>query len=117
MLVKTAYFDPVKIHRVVDNMSKNAVEAIEGSGEITVSVCSEEECLKIEISDTGKGIPKEYLNNLFLPFKTTKAKGLGLGLAYYKQAVEAHEGDISVDSRFNEGTKFTLTLPLKTVEI
>jgi len=63
--VKTAYFDPVKIRRVVDNLIKNAGEAIEGSGEITVSVCSKEECLKIEISDTGKGIPKEYLNNLF----------------------------------------------------
>ena len=115
--VKSAYFEPVKIRRVVDNLIKNAVEAIEGSGVITVSVCSEEECLKIEISDTGKGIPKEYLSDLFQPFKTTKAKGLGLGLAYCKQAVEAHEGEISVDSRLNEGTKFTLMLPLKTAEI
>lgn len=115
--VNTAYFDPVKIRRVIDNLVKNFVEVIEESGTITITACIKNKCLKVEISDTGKGIPYEYLNTLFQLFQTTKSKGLGLGLAYCKQAVEAHEGEISVESKLNEGTKFTFTLPLKTVEI
>jgi len=115
--VETAFFDPVKIRRVIDNLVKNSVEAIKESGIIVISTCIEDECLKMEISDTGKGIPEEYRKNLFQPFMTTKSKGLGLGLAYCKQAVEAHEGEISVESRLNEGTKFTIKLPLETVEI
>ena len=115
--LETANFDPVKIRRVIDNLVKNSVEAIDETGEIVISTCCEDECLILKISDTGRGIPEESLGNIFQPFMTTKSKGLGLGLAYCKQAVEAHKGEITVESKLNKGTKFTIKLPLETVEI
>ena len=66
-----------------------------------------------EVSDTGVGIPEEKLSKLFKPFYTTKQNGMGLGIAYYKRAVEAHGGTISVRSTIDVGTTFTVKLPAR----
>jgi signal transduction histidine kinase len=66
----------------------------------------------ITVMDNGAGIPLELQKNIFSPFYTNKAEGTGLGLTFSRQVVEAHGGEISFDSAPNQGTKFTIRLPL-----
>jgi signal transduction histidine kinase len=106
-----ARVDPTKVRRVLDNLIRNACEAVAGPGVVTVRVRREAGALVIEVRDTGVGIPEEFRPYLFQTFKTTKKRGLGLGLAYCKRAVEAHGGSIEVESRVGEGTTFTVKLP------
>src|SRR4030067_1085103 len=74
---------------------------------------SMEKFIEILISDTGCGIPRENLNHIFNPFFTTREEGTGLGLAITKRIIEDHGGNISVESRQGEGTKFRIRLPLR----
>ena len=67
----------------------------------------------ISFEDTGVGIPEETLQKLFSPLFTTKAQGMGFGLAICKRIVEAHGGSITVKTAVNKGTTFTITLPVK----
>jgi len=105
--------DPTRVHRVLDNLITNAVEAMHESGNLTVTAEKENNRIVIKVSDTGVGIPDEVMANLFKPFQTTKKGGLGLGLAYCKRAVEDHGGTITVESKVGEGTTFTISLPLR----
>jgi signal transduction histidine kinase len=66
----------------------------------------------VSITDTGVGIPQENLDKLFEPLFTTKAKGIGLGLAVTKTLVEGHGGSIEVESEVGKGTTFTVRLPI-----
>ncbi|MFH2112810.1 MAG: PAS domain S-box protein [Candidatus Bathyarchaeota archaeon] len=107
----TVYVDPVKIRRVLDNLIRNACEALQEPGAVTVRARRDGWDLVVEVADTGVGIPEDFLPNLFQTFKTTKRRGLGLGLAYSKKSVEAHGGTIEVESRAGAGTTFTVRLP------
>ena len=69
--------------------------------------------MEISFSDNGEGIPEEVLPKLFSPLFTTKAQGMGFGLAICKRIVEAHNGTIAVKSVRGRGTTFTLTLPIE----
>ena len=109
--VKNASLDVYKIRRVLDNLIRNAVEAMSKGGELKVRGSREEAGIIIEVSDTGEGIRDEVLEGLFKPFHTTKTGGLGLGLAYCKRAVEAHGGTITVESEVGRGTSFTVRIP------
>ncbi|RKY30819.1 MAG: PAS domain-containing sensor histidine kinase, partial [Candidatus Omnitrophota bacterium] len=66
----------------------------------------------IKISDTGKGIPPEIINDIFKPFYTTKPDGSGIGLSLVKEFVKANSGKIDVKSEVNKGTEFTITFPV-----
>jgi signal transduction histidine kinase len=68
--------------------------------------------MAVSITDTGVGIPQENLDKLFEPLFTTKAKGIGLGLAVTKTLVEGHGGSIEVESEVGKGTTFTVRLPI-----
>ena len=68
--------------------------------------------VKLEIEDTGKGIPDEEKKGLFIPFYTSTPKGSGLGLPVSKKIITDHKGTIEVQSQINVGTKFTIFLPL-----
>lgn len=70
------------------------------------------ENLELTFSDTGTGMNKENINKIMTPFFTTKAKGMGLGLAISKRIIEAHNGKIVVNSEIDQGTTFTLVLPI-----
>jgi signal transduction histidine kinase len=105
--------DKVKMRRVMDNLIRNALEAMKNDGRLTISAREDEHEIKIEVSDTGIGILETELGKLFRPFYTTKAMGMGLGLTYSRRAVEAHEGTINVESKAGEGAKFTISLPKK----
>ncbi len=95
------------------NLLVNACQAITNKGKITISLIKNNDSCVINISDTGIGINKEDLENIFSPFFTTKEEGNGLGLAETYKIIQAHLGTIDVRSHKDVGTTFTLTLPLK----
>lgn len=96
------------------NILINAIESIEAKGSIHIRIYKRKKEGKviIKIKDTGKGIPKEYINKIFEPFFTTKEKGTGLGLAVSYRIVESHNGKIYVDSEEGKGTEFTIEFPI-----
>jgi two-component system sensor histidine kinase HydH len=98
------------------NLILNSLESMEEGGKIRIVLKRAEEegrdLLKVSISDTGRGIPREDLDKVFEPFFSTKRKGTGLGLAIVNQIVEGHGGEIQVESMEGEGTTFRITLPV-----
>ncbi|KJU86628.1 multi-sensor signal transduction histidine kinase [Candidatus Magnetobacterium bavaricum] len=103
-----------QLNQVFMNILINACHAIEGEGEIKIKTSIENDMLRIDISDTGKGIPLEIQDRLFDPFFTTKpiGEGTGLGLSISLGIIKKHKGDIVVESTEGKGTTFTITLPL-----
>jgi len=100
------------LRSVFSNLFINAVQAMEKTGgKLNVLVSPEGGSVKIEIADTGGGIPAENLDKIFEPYFSTKETGTGLGLAIVKKIVDDHRGTIDVESKLNEGTKFTVRLP------
>ena len=109
------YCSPSSLNQVFMNLFKNAFEAIEGEGEIQIRTSAQQGYVKIEISDTGKGIPAEDTNRIFDPGFTTKGVkvGVGLGLSIcHKIIVDEHKGHIGVSNELGNGTTFTIMLPL-----
>lgn len=97
---------------VIENLCKNAVDAMGGEGTITITVAEEQDRTVVEVSDTGKGIRKKDLRNVFRPGFTTKKRGWGLGLSLAKRIVEEyHKGRIWVKrSEVGIGTTFRIEL-------
>ncbi len=115
------YVDPRQIMQALGNLVINACQAMVTAGskggnlvisgqEVTIS---EQQFFTIAVKDTGVGIPPENINKLFEPLFTTKAKGIGLGLAVSKNLVEANGGKIEVESKPGKGSTFTIFLPVK----
>ena len=98
---------------VIENLCKNAVDAMEGKGTITLTLMEESDRVVIEVQDTGKGIRKKDLNNVFTPGFTTKKRGWGLGLSLARRIVEEyHKGHIFVkNSELGKGTTFRIEMP------
>jgi PAS domain S-box-containing protein len=105
--------DVHKMRRVFLNLIRNAVEAMPKGGTLTITSSRSGDNLHITFEDTGEGMTTETLAKLWTPLFTTKAKGMGLGLAIIKRFVEAHEGSISVETKLGKGSTFTVTLPIK----
>jgi len=101
--------DARKIEGVLSNLLNNAVHAIDGQGEINVTVSNDSKMITIQVKDSGSGIPPENLEKIFEPMFTTKKIGTGLGLVICKSIVEQHGGSISVS---NKPTTFTIKLPV-----
>jgi len=107
------YFDPNQIKQVLLNLLQNALQSFGDGGTITVTTEAVDDHVRIQIEDTGSGIPEEVQENMFNPFFTTRPHGTGLGLAICQQIVHDHGGRIQVKSTVSVGTTFTLTLPLR----
>ncbi len=110
--------DREQIKQVFLNILLNSIDATPERGEITVRTHSYEKpggdpYLRIEVTDTGHGIPAEHLEDIFTPFFTTKHKGSGLGLSISHQIIQDHRGYIDVESELNKGTSFFINLPLR----
>jgi two-component system NtrC family sensor kinase len=103
--------DPEQIERVFINLLTNAVEAMSGKGELTVSLNSMDNSVKISVTDSGQGMTPQEMEKVFEPFFTTKDKGTGLGLAIVFNIIRKHHGEIAVDSQKDKGTTFHITLP------
>jgi CheY-like chemotaxis protein len=111
--------DPTQLMQVVLNLLTNARDAMHATGGIaTVTIMEDQEHTILQICDTGLGIPEEILGRIFDPFVTSKGAlggghlgGTGLGLAVSQSIVQAHGGELRVQSRPTEGSCFTVTLP------
>ena len=103
--------DGSKMTRVYENIIKNAVESMPGGGVMSIRVTSSENEIAVSINDTGKGMSKEELGDLFQPFYTNKKNAIGFGLVYARQVVEAHSGAIRISSEKGKGTSVTITVP------
>ncbi len=108
-----ALMDANKIQEVMLNLIINSISAINKKGLITINLSEKgEKTLEITLSDNGMGIKEDHLSQIFHPFFTTKTKGTGLGLSICKKIIEAHDGTIDVKSKEEEGTTFTIELPV-----
>jgi len=103
----------VLLHWVIENICKNAVDAMKGNGEIDVSLTEENAHVSINISDDGEGINRSIIKNIFKPGVTSKKRGWGLGLSLSKRIVEEyHKGSLFIkQSEKGVGTTFTIRLP------
>ncbi|MGC2235661.1 MAG: ATP-binding protein [Pyrinomonadaceae bacterium] len=100
------------LRSVFNNLFINATHAMEAKGgKLLVTISPDTDFVKIEVADTGAGIPEENLIKIFEPYFSTKETGTGLGLAIVKKVVDIHNGTIDVESKETEGTKFTVRLP------
>jgi hypothetical protein len=111
----TSFIIPLNLHLfewVIENLTKNAVDAMEGNGKVTIEITDDVDHIHIDVSDTGKGIPKSRFKTIFRPGFTSKARGWGLGLTLTKRIVENyHSGKIFVkSSTLNKGTTFRIIL-------
>jgi PAS domain S-box-containing protein len=103
--------DENQIKQVFINFIKNGIEAMPKGGELVTEVKKEEDTVMIRIQDQGCGIPEEQLAKIGQPFYTTKENGTGLGLMVTYNIIENHQGSVSVESKVNKGTTFTIVLP------
>ena len=105
--------DPDRINQVFLNLYLNAMESMKNGGNLNVWLLKnqEKDGIKIRVQDTGTGINEDDLTHIFDPYFTTKASGTGLGLAIAHNIIEAHDGEIKVDSIFGQGTTVTILLP------
>lgn len=102
----------IQIEQALLNLLLNAIEATPAGGTIYVRTFNESGGVRIELRDSGPGIPAEDLDRIFEPFYSTKARGSGLGLGITRQIVRDHGGVIDVSSEPGQGAAFTLTFPL-----
>lgn len=102
--------DYSQIEQVLINLIKNAVEALSGKkdGIIDLKAFFADDCTLIQVEDNGIGIPGDIIEDIFVPFYTTKTHGSGIGLSLSKQIMQNHNGTISVNSAPNKGSRFTL---------
>jgi signal transduction histidine kinase len=112
-----ARVDPLRVQQALVNLLKNAFQAT-GMGSVTVRAQAEDGRITIAIIDTGSGIDPDFQRRMFEPFVTTKprSEGIGLGLVFAKQFIEAHDGRIEVVSEVGRGSTFKVILPAEPVE-
>ena len=120
--------DEQQLHQVFLNLFLNAMDAVSDCEDRCLKIrlyydrthiarkgqapLLDVKCVKVDIEDTGVGIAKKDIEQLFTPFFTTKAEGSGLGLSVVHGIIAEHEGEINVTSTVGEGATFTLTFPL-----
>ncbi|HKJ05563.1 MAG TPA: response regulator [Geopsychrobacteraceae bacterium] len=104
--------DEIEFEQIFSNLIGNALFEMPSGGTLTLRVFTEEDLLKIQVSDTGKGIPPEDFTRVFDPFFTTKVKGTGFGLSVVLRIVKGYNGRIHVESPESGGATFLIELPL-----
>jgi two-component system sensor histidine kinase/response regulator len=106
--------DKEQLKAAISNLVKNSIEAMLQSPKmLRITTSAGDGRMVIEVSDTGKGIPKDKLKNIFHPFYTSKIYGPGLGLTFTLKIIQQHGGSISVESEPGKGTMFTIRLPIR----
>jgi signal transduction histidine kinase len=107
----TGMLDEASIRAASLNLMLNAVQAMPRGGRLTVATGIENGKLWMSIVDTGAGMSPDQIKQLFVPFNTTKSRGLGLGMPYAQKIIEQHGGRISVESQQGQGTQVKIALP------
>jgi signal transduction histidine kinase len=107
--------DTTRLQYVFANLLSNALQYTAPGGRVTLRARADEDAVRFEVSDTGRGIPAEYLERVFEQFfrvpGDVREPGAGLGLAIVKEIIEAHGGTVNAQSRAGEGSTFSFTLP------
>lgn len=103
--------DPDQLRIVFSNLIRNAREAMPSGGRLSIEAVAADDSIPVSVSDTGDGIAPEHLGRVMEPLFTTKARGIGLGLAIARAIIEKHRGEITVQSTPGDGTTFTVRLP------
>ena len=116
--IQSIVADPVRFERILYNLVENAAKYSPDDSEIKIDIDTRDSSLLVSVTDQGIGIPKDRAHELFEPFKrlltqSQHSKGMGLGLVVCKRLVEAHGGEIWVDSELEQGATLRFTLPLK----
>jgi PAS domain S-box-containing protein len=109
----TITLDQDKMKRAIVNLVENAIDAMPNGGTLAFGSKDSGEYGEITISDTGKGLPRDVIEHPWKPLQTTKAKGMGYGLAIVKRIIDAHNGTITIESEQDQGTTVTIKLPSK----
>jgi signal transduction histidine kinase len=104
-------FDYYLMKRALINLVMNSVQAMPEGGNLLIKTFAEGVMFVIQVRDSGVGIPKDIMDNLFSSFATTKMNGAGMGLISAKKIIDAHKGTISVESEVGKGTMFTIRIP------
>jgi signal transduction histidine kinase len=104
--------DVHQMMRAFQNLIANAIQAMPKGGRLEIKSKKTDNSLQITFRDTGVGIPRKNLSKLFTPLFTTKAKGVGMGLAICKRIINAHGGSINIKSEEGQGTLVTVTIPI-----
>ena len=105
--------DPGQMHRVLVNLIQNAIQASPEPQPIAITTARQEESMVITVRDYGPGIPVEIRDNLFQPYVSTRAEGMGLGLAICRTIIEEHGGEIGLEDVAGPGACFRIRLPLQ----
>jgi two-component system NtrC family sensor kinase len=113
--IRPIYCSPGQLNQVFMHLLKNAIEAIEGPGEIRIDLFEEDDQVCIQIGDTGIGIPPEQLEHIFdFGFSATDSQvRMELGLSTEYKIIQEHEGEIKVESEVGKGTEVTISLPMR----
>lgn len=106
-----------RLKQVLVNVIKNAKEAVNKSGKVTLKTSIKNNNFIITITDTGSGMDKDTIKKIGTPFYTTKKNGTGLGVCFSKEIIERHNGEIKYYSTLGKGTKVEITLPIKKTSI
>lgn len=109
--------DPDLLHRALQNLVLNAIDAMPEGGELRICTRALQDGIEIAVSDTGSGLTEEECKRLFTPYYTSKQHGTGLGLAIVQSVVSDHGGKISVESSKLSGTTFRIDLPYAPTEM
>jgi signal transduction histidine kinase len=104
--------DSEKLTQAFINIMKNGMQAMERGGILRIETHPFRDRVEVVISDSGSGIPPEQMEKIFNYYYTTKEKGVGLGLPIAHRIIEAHGGQLKVESKVGAGTKVTITLPI-----
>jgi signal transduction histidine kinase len=105
--------DPALMEQVFINLLSNAAQASEPGQPVTVATRLADQCVEIDVTDRGSGIPPDKIETIFNPFVTTKQDGVGLGLAIVAKIVDGHGGKMTVDSKPGKGSTFRIALPIE----
>lgn len=108
--------DKVKLNQVITNLLTNAVKYTRSETDITIRVTRQNDHWRLSVEDQGEGIKESNIERIFEPFVTGSPTGIGLGLYITKKTVNLMKGEISVDSRPDQGTRFTISMPLQSVQ-
>lgn len=106
----TVRVDRQRLAQVLQNLTGNALDAVAPGGLVTIEFSCDAEYLRIAVSDNGCGMDEETLDHVMAPFFTTKSNGTGLGLPLARRLVQAHHGNLAIESRVGEGTRVVVTL-------
>jgi signal transduction histidine kinase len=110
--LKEVFVDGEQLWQATLNLIRNSLDAMPDGGALTVGTWGESRQVRLRVTDTGKGMTKQQLQQVFTPFFTTKSKGTGLGLTLVQQIVSEHGGHVECESEQGKGSTFTVVLPL-----